>query len=56
MVSQSITNYTSQPGASNTANSRFIRGLIFAFSSPLITVGLATVFGFGFWLAACRRK
>jgi hypothetical protein len=56
MVSQSITNYSSQPEASNTANSRFIQGLIFAFSSPLITVGLATLFGFGFWLAARRRK
>jgi hypothetical protein len=54
-VSQWITNFSTQSESSNTVQSRFSQGLIFAFSSPLITVGLATLFGFVFWLAVRRR-
>jgi hypothetical protein len=54
-VSQWITNFSGQSGSSSAVGSRFGQAMIFAFSSPLVTVGLATLFGFGFWLALRRR-
>jgi hypothetical protein len=55
-VSQWTTNFSVQSESSNTVESRFGQAMIFAFSSPLITVGLASLFGFGFWLAVRRRS
>ena len=55
-VSQWITNFSGQSGSSSTVGIRFGQAMIFAFSSPLVTVGLATLFGFGFWLAVRRRQ
>ena len=55
-VSQLITNYSSQSESSCTLSRGFGDVIVYEFSSPLITVGLAVLFGFGFWLAARRRR
>jgi hypothetical protein len=54
-VSQWITNYSNQSESSTASQRRFVGVIIYAFSSPLITVGLAVLFGFVFWLALRRR-
>lgn len=51
-----IVNFSTQFTSSNSVESRFSQGISFAFSTPLITVGLASLFGLGFWLAARRRR
>ncbi|MBG6108782.1 hypothetical protein [Frigoribacterium sp. CG_9.8] len=55
-VSQWITNYSNQSESSTASQRRFVGVIIYAFSSPLITVGLAVLFGFVFWLALRRRS
>lgn len=55
-IAQTITNYSNQPETARTAETEFWQGLTYAFSSPLITVGLATLFGYVFWLAVRRRR
>ena len=55
-VSQLITNYSSQSESAYTLSRGFGDVIVYEFSSPLITVGLAVLFGFGFWLAARRRR
>jgi hypothetical protein len=54
-VSQWTTNFLTRSGSSDTVESRFGQAMSFAFSSPLIIVGLAALFGLGFWLVARTR-
>lgn len=54
-VSQWTTNFLTRSGTSDTVESRFGQAMSFAFSSPLIIVGLAALFGLGFWLVARTR-
>jgi hypothetical protein len=54
-VSQWITNFSARSGSSDTVESRFGQAMTFAFSGPLVTVGLSALFGFGFWLALRKR-
>lgn len=56
LVSQYVWSYSGAFGSDNSVETRFRGVLSYVFSAPLVTVGLASLVGYGFWLAVRGRR
>ncbi|MHC5794735.1 hypothetical protein ACVXZ4_01105 [Lacisediminihabitans sp. FW035] len=56
LVTQFVWSYSGAFGSDNSVERRFTGVLSYVFSAPLVTVGLATLVGYVFWLAVRRQR
>ncbi|QNE45620.1 hypothetical protein F1C58_00890 [Glaciihabitans sp. INWT7] len=56
LVSQFVWSYSGAFGSDNSVERRFSGVLSYVFAAPLVTVGLGSLVGYGFWLAVRRRQ